>query len=639
MCGILGVFNHRGVAMSEQDLIRMRDCMTSRGPDDAGIFVCQDTEHFVGLGHRRLSIIDLSPLGRQPMATADGSLWIVFNGEIFNYRELRDILSGTGKYRFLSHSDTEVLLYGVREWGLEGCLKRIRGMYAFALYDKVEGSLTLVRDPLGVKPLYYLKDASRVVFASEIKAILAAPDVKPAINNQALYYYLTFANTPAPLTLFEGISKLEAGTYFTIDQHGRSKSVRYWDPAHFSPHGVSLPEQDYVEELRRLLRQSVSRRMVSDVPFGVFLSGGVDSSLNVALMAERLNRPVETFSIGIKDDPSNEFVYAREVAAHFKTNHHEAMIDDDDFISFLPRMAYLQDEPVADPVCVPIYYISKLARDTGTPVIQVGEGSDEIFAGYQTYHLFNGWNCEYYEPYLKLPHFFRSVASSLSSYVLSGEKQDALRRASQTDPLFLGNAIAFWDCEKSELLKAPFLPSRTSSRYIRDLEASLGIQDPLLRIIQVELKNRLPELLLMRVDKMSMANSIETRVPFLDEDLVAFALTIPSSLKFKNGQPKYILKQAARGLIPDAIIDRKKWGFCGSVTNMLSGRLAEYARTRILDSTLIAERFNRSAVENLFLSYRHQKRFNSFKIWNLLNLVLWHECWFQSSLSQNVLPR
>jgi asparagine synthase (glutamine-hydrolysing) len=513
-------------------------------------------------------------------------------------------------------------------------------MYAFAIFDQRARSMTLVRDPLGVKPLYYMHQKGALFFASEIKALLALPGIKPAINNQSLYDYLTFANALAPDTFFEGISKLEAGTYLQVDRQGQTRQQRYWDPTAFKPDSVARSEYEYVDELRRLLKQSVHRRMVSDVPFGVFLSGGVDSSLNVALMSELLDRPVETFSIGIKDDPSNEFEYARQVAAHFKTNHHETVIDDEDFISFLPRMAYLQDEPVADPVCVPIYYISRLARDAGTPVIQVGEGSDEIFAGYQTYHLFNGWNREYYEPYLKLPHLFRDLASSLSRSLLSSEKQDALRRASQMDPLFMGNAIAFWDCEKTELLKPSFLPSRTSSRSIRDLEVSLGIQDPLLRIIQVELKNRLPELLLMRVDKMSMANSIETRVPFLDEDLVAFALTIPSSLKFKNGQPKYILKQAARGLIPDAIIDRKKWGFCGSATNMLSGRLAEYSRARILDSPLIAERFNRAAVENLFLSYRQQKRFNSFKIWNLLNLVLWHECWFQSaSLFQKALPR
>ena len=632
MCGIVGFMaQDADSALTEHTLTIMRDQMIHRGPDDGGLYVHRNGASTIGLGHRRLSIIDLSPLGHQPMSTADGSLWIVFNGEIFNYRELRAELPGSVQAQFRSQTDTEVILYGIREWGLEGCLRRLRGMYAFALYDTGVGTLTLVRDPLGVKPLYYTHHRRCLTFASEIKALTAMPGFKPTINNQSLYHYLTFANAPAPDTFFEGVSKLEAGTYLTCDGQGRMQQQRYWNPASFQPGSSMTSEQDYIDELRRLLRQSVRRRMVSDVPFGVFLSGGVDSSLNVALMAELLDRPVETFSIGIKDDPSNEFVYARQVAEHFHTNHHEAVISDEDFISFLPEMAYLQDEPVADPVCVPIYYISKLARESGTPVIQVGEGSDEIFAGYQTYHLFDGWNRRYYEPYVQTPDFFRRSLYGIGKHLLSTEKQDALRRAALGEPLFLGNAIAFWDNEKSGLLKQAFLPPTTSSEYIHGLGKSLGIKDPLLQIIHIELKNRLPELLLMRVDKMSMANSIETRVPFLDEDVVSFALTIPSALKFKLGQPKYILRQAARGIIPDSIIDRKKWGFCGSATNMLSTRLADYARTRILDSPLIAERFNRDAIEAIFVSLREQKRFNSFKVWNLLNLVLWHERWFTAT--------
>ncbi len=638
MCGILGVFDHQGNTVSEQDLVLMRDRMRQRGPDDAGLFVYQDSGLFVGLGHRRLSIIDLSPLGQQPMATADDSLWIVFNGEIFNYKELRETLSQTGRYRFRSHSDTEVLLYAVREWGLEGCLQRIRGMYAFALFDKTDGSLTLVRDPLGVKPLYYHRSAARIVFASEIKAIMAMPGMMPRINNQAFYHYLTFANAPAPMTFFEGISKVEAGTYLSVSREGRVRCVRYWDPTSFTPHEASRSEQGYIEELRRLLRQSVARRMVSDVPVGVFLSGGVDSSLNVALMAELLDRPVETFSIGIAGDPSNEFTYARRVAQHFGTNHHEMIIDDDDFISLLPRMAYAQDEPLADPVCVPIFYISQLARQSGTPVIQVGEGSDEIFAGYQMYHLFDRWNRLAYGRYLKWPQAIRSFMYEWSRTRVSNEREDALRRACENEPLFLGNAIAFWDCEKVDLLHEPFQDHEYSSRYIGSLLRSLNVGDSLSGIIQTELKNRLPELLLMRVDKMSMANSIETRVPFLDEDLVAFALTIPSSLKNKHGRPKYILKQAARGIIPDEIIDRKKWGFCGSASNMLSSTLVQHARDRILDSPLTRERFRIEAVERLFEDHKKQKRFNSFKIWNLLNLVLWYDCWLVQPWKESDVP-
>jgi asparagine synthase (glutamine-hydrolysing) len=348
-------------------------------------------------------------------------------------------------------------------------------------------------------------------------------------------------------------------------------------------------------------------------------------------MAEQLDRPVETFSIGIKGDPGNEFDYARQVSQHFGTNHHELIIDDQDFISFLPRMAYFQDEPLADPVCVPLYYLSQLARESGTPVIQVGEGSDEIFAGYKTYHIFDQLNRFAFTPYARMPRFIRALFHSLSRGCVSSEREDALRRAYEDEPLFLGNAIAFWDSEKADLLCNRFQDCDRSSRYIGGLMQSIKTRDSLSRIIQVELKNRLPELLLMRVDKMSMANSIETRVPFLDEDLVAFALTIPSALKYKNGEPKYVLKQAARGIIPDAIIDRKKVGFCGSASNILSDRLVEYAKASVMDSSLIAERFHRDAVERLFMSHRTQKRFNSFKIWNLLNLVLWHERWIVQS--------
>lgn len=628
MCGIVGVFSNReGGALSEAALATMRDEMASRGPDDAGIFIHRKNDLFVGLGHRRLSIIDLSPLGHQPMATADGFLWIVFNGEIFNYRELREDLLRTGWYRFQSQTDTEVILYAIREWGLEGCLKRLRGMYAFALFDKLEGSLTLVRDPLGVKPLYYHFQEGLIAFASEIKALLAMPGMKRQIHDTALYHYLTFANTPAPQTLFDGILKLEAGTYLTVDRTGKRRQVRYWDPTRIAPWRFS--EEEAIEETRRLLRQAVARRLVSDVPVGVFLSGGVDSSLNLALMAERLDHPVRTFSVGLKGDPMSELEQARRVARHFGADHRELLIDEDDFLSFLPRMARAQEEPLADPVCVPLYYLSRLARESGTPVIQVGEGSDEIFAGYRIYHLFSEWDRKAYRPYLHTPALLRRLVYQVAKGAVPSEWRDALRRAADDEPLFLGNAIAFWDAEKRTLLKKPFLPKESSGSLIGRWTRELGIADPLLRITHVELKNRLPELLLMRVDKMSMAHSIETRVPFLDEDLVAFALAVPSALKVKNGTTKYILKRAARGILHDEIIDRKKWGFCGSATNMLTDRLTDFARERIMESPLIRERFHLQAVADLFEMHRKQQRFNSFKIWNLLNLVLWHASWLE----------
>jgi asparagine synthase (glutamine-hydrolysing) len=623
MCGIVGLLSRSNqYPLTKELIISMRDRMVPRGPDDAGIYLYKDEALQIGLGHRRLSIIDLSDLGQQPMSTHDGKLWIVFNGEIFNYQELRKQL--IDKYQFKSNSDTEVILYAVREWGLDGCLQRLRGMYAFALFDQLDSSLTLVRDPLGVKPLYYYIDNNIVAFASEIKALGINSYIKTTINQTALSHYLTFANAPAPNTFFSGIHKLEAGNYLKIDSKGNSKQIRFWNSTRYGEPDNNLDEATCIEQLRDLLRQSVARRMVSDVPFGVFLSGGVDSSLNTALMAEQLDHPVETFSIGIKGDSSNEFEYARKVAQHFKTNHHEMIINDDDFISALPKIAYFQDEPLADPVCVPIYYISKLARDSGVPVIQVGEGSDEIFAGYGMYHQFNKWNTNWYAQYLHIPKIIKTILYQLASGRIASHLDDALRRAMQNETLFMGNAIAFWDNEKTQLFKqTPEI--ETSSKYINQITKDLNITDSLLRIINLELKNRLPELLLMRVDKMSMAHSIETRVPFLDEDLVEFALKIPSALKFKNGETKYILKKAAEGIIPMDIIYRKKWGFCGSATNMLTDKIISYAYDNIMSSKLTTDMFNKQYIEKIFKQHKKQSRFNSFKIWNLLNLILWYE--------------
>lgn len=631
MCGFVGFYSWTDrVTLSEQQLVSMRDTMRPRGPDDAGLWCGRDAGLTIGLAHRRLSIIDLSDQARQPMSSADGLLSIVFNGEIFNYQEVRQSLVQTGRYKFQSQSDTEVLLSALYEWGVEESVRRIRGMYAFALYDRRDRSLTLARDPLGVKPLYYCACDGMLVFASEIKAILASPVVSRRINDEGLYHYLTFAHVPAPKTLFHDVFKLEAGTYLRQDPAGLRTVVRYWDAARVPVTHSRSDERDYIDELRRLLRQAVARRMVSDVPFGAFLSGGLDSTLNVALMAERLDRPVETYSIGLKGDAANEFESARLAARTFKTNHHEIEIDSGDFIRFLARMAYVQDEPLADPVCVPLFYLSELARRSGTPVIQVGEGSDELFAGYPNYALFARWEERYFRPYLQLPSALRRYGYYVGRLFGSPEWSDALWRASEGYPLFLGNAIAFWDREKDRLLNPKASMYAPSCQYVADLMRSLATYDPLDQIIRVELANRLPELLLMRVDKMTMANSVEARVPYLDEDVVKFALSLPGDLKIRLGQGKYLLRKAAEGLVPDAILQRKKWGFCGSATTMLDEKLIQYARATILHNALIAERFSMNEIHALFNRHRRSPRFSSFKIWNLLNLALWYECWFEN---------
>jgi asparagine synthase (glutamine-hydrolysing) len=631
MCGIAGVYAWRpGIRLDEPVLMAMREAITSRGPDDAGLLVRHGRRVRLGLAHRRLSILDLTPRGRQPMATGDGRLTIVFNGEIFNYRELRRALQESHGCDFHSDTDTEVVLQGLARWGLEAALRRFRGMYAFALFDRDDETLTLVRDPLGVKPLYYRAGPGDIMFASEIKALLAHPECGRAIDARALSHYLTFANSPAPHTLFAGVRKLEAGCYLRVDAAGACHNQRYWDPGVIAPER-SMSEADYVERLRALLRQAVARRMVADVPFGVFLSGGVDSALNVALMCEQMSRPVSTFSVGISGDPANEFAHARAVARSFGAQHREIEIGHRDFLAFLERMAYVQDEPLADPVCVPLFYLAKLARESGTPVVQVGEGSDELFGGYGMYHRFNAWNRYAYRPLAQLPRAARRALYRLAGSFGNAALSDAGRRALDGHPLFLGNAIAFWDCEKQGLLKEPPPSEWYASRLIHELEQTSRAEDSLLRMINVELRNRLPELLLMRVDKVTMANSIEARVPFLDEDVVEFALRLPSSLKFKNGIAKYILKKAAEGLLSPQVIYRKKWGFCGSATTIVTPELAAHAREVVLASPLIGALLHRPRVEELFRQHGLQPRFNSFKIWNLLNLALWHATWFEST--------
>src|SRR5262245_57920960 len=364
----------------------MRDTMTHRGPDDAGTYMSPDGR--VGLGHRRLSIVDLSAAGRQPMSNEDGSVWITFNGEIYNHASLRAALERKG-HTYRSRTDTETLLHLYEEEGPD-FVRQLEGMFAIGLWDARKGELLLVRDRLGIKPLYYAVLPGTVLFGSEIKAILAHPRVSRRIDLAAFYHYLTFIAAPAPRTLFQGVHKIPPATRVTIDRKGGIRSDTYWDPLDALPeNGVpGADEESCAKRIRDLLGQAIEKRMMADVPCGFFLSGGLGSSANVALMARLMDRPVRTYSVGFKDHPSyNEFDYARKVANLFKTEHHEVQIGSRDLLDFMPGLIFHQDEPIADWVCVPLHYVAKLARSTGTIVVQVGEGSDEQFFGYEHYLL------------------------------------------------------------------------------------------------------------------------------------------------------------------------------------------------------------------------------------------------------------
>jgi asparagine synthase (glutamine-hydrolysing) len=626
MCGIVGAFalESNGFAVTRPYLERLRDAMVHRGPDGHGLWIADDGR--IGLAFRRLKIVDLSDRASQPMSNEDGSLRLVYNGEIYNHVELRHELEAAGQHRWLTdHSDTEVILHAFEEWGID-CLHRLRGMFAFALWDARSKELWLVRDRIGVKPLYYSVHDRRLVFASEIKALLQDPQQERRVDEEAFYHYLSFLTTPAPRTLFAGINKLKPATWLRIGGDGTMREHRYWDVWDHVEPLEDASEDEIAEQLLGELRTSVRLRKVSDVPVGVFLSGGIDSSTNAALFSEGEIDAVKTFSVGYEGNHEsyrNEFDYARLMARHVAADHHERVLTLDDLIDFLPRMIQLQDEPIADPVCVPVYYVSKLARENGVIVCQVGEGADELFWGYPSWKTL--LRLQRYDE-LPVPKLVKEAAAG--GYRLLGKEDrreyELLRRACSGLPIFWGGAEAFSESAKRRLL---------SPRLRRELDglSSWQVVEPIRQrfdeaawepshlnwMTYVDLNIRLPELLLMRIDKMSMGVSLEGRVPYLDHKFVEFAMSIPERVKTNNGNLKHILKKAVRGVVPDELIDRPKQGFAVPVREWFSDVLGERARTELDDFCRKTDFLDHDQVARLIDAHRERE------VWYLLNFALW----------------
>ncbi|HEV7663712.1 MAG TPA: asparagine synthase (glutamine-hydrolyzing) [Chloroflexota bacterium] len=635
MCGICGVvtFGPTASAIDESTVRAMADTIVHRGPDDDGYYV--SPEKNVGLGFRRLSIVDLAT-GEQPMTNEDGSLWLVYNGEIYNHADHRPGLEARG-HRFHSHCDSEVILHLYEEYGPD-CVHHLRGMFAFALWDSRRRRLLLVRDRIGVKPLYFSVLPNALVFGSEIKALFGYRGLAPRLNEDALNLYLTFAAVPAPNTLFEGVQKLPPGHRLIVDTDtGQRTLERYWTPLPDQAevaYGRRSPEE-YAERVESMVRESIGLRMMSDVPYGAFLSGGVDSSLNVALMAELADRPVSTFSVAIKGDAaSDELGFARAVADKYGTRHHEVVIGENDFLDYLPQLVWHQDEPLADPVCVPLHAISEAARQSGTKVVQVGEGADELFSGYTSYAFFTDFHRRVWQPYQLLPRFMRQAAATTAQMLLTMDRADVVQRAAaEKGELFWGGAIPFYE---SHLRALEGRSDSAGRQAVAALYADVDGQQPrasqLDRMIGIELRQRLPELLLMRVDKVTMGSSIEARVPFLDHRLVELALAIPADVKYRDGVTKWVLKRVAErvGLNRDLIYRRKR-GFCGSASNMLSPRLLDRAEQDIVGSRFARARFEMAFVRKMFAEQRAARVDHNFRIWNLWNLVIWHACWFEGA--------
>jgi asparagine synthase (glutamine-hydrolysing) len=626
MCGIAGAltFSDSQFRVDAAYLERMIETIAHRGPDGAGTWVSPDRR--VGLGHRRLSIIDLAETASQPMSNEDDSLWVVFNGEIYNHADIRRELQELGGHRWKTdHSDTEVILHAFEQWGID-CIHRFRGMFAIALWDTRRRELWLVRDRIGIKPLYYSVHHGRITFASEIKALLEDPDQERVIDEEALYHFLSFLTTPAPMTLFRGVGKLPGGTWIRVRGDGSIDQSCYWDVLDHTEPLVGVPEKEIAEKIVGELRTSVRLRKISDVPVGVFLSGGIDSSVNTALFSEGETGPVKCFSIGYDGEYKsyqNELHYARLMAGVAKAEYHERLLTQQDLLDFLPKMVFLQDEPIADPVCVPVYYVSKLARDNGVVVCQVGEGSDELFWGYPSWKIrlrVQSWGD------LPVPNVLKTLGLTGLRFAgrQDGMEYEWLRRNIEHLPVFWGGAEAFTETHKQSLLSPRLrrcfagFSSWEAVRPIRQrFEDKAWQKSTLPWMTYLDLNMRLPELLLMRVDKMSMGVSLEARVPFLDHKFVELAMSIPESVKTRHGTLKHILKRAVRGLIPDELIDRRKQGFGVPVYEWFLDRLGRFARAELSAFCEETDILDLTAVNRLL------DRRDGQRAWYLLNLALW----------------
>jgi asparagine synthase (glutamine-hydrolysing) len=649
MCGICGIISIKepGRPVDIQVLNEMTDVMMHRGPDGRGIWVSDNSS--VAFGHRRLAIIDLSAKGAQPMANEDRSVWITFNGEIYNYQSLRRRLMDSG-HVFKSKSDTEVLVHLYEEVG-DDMVYAIDGDYAFAIWDGRRNRLFLARDPAGVKPLYYAWAGPYFIFASELKSILKHPFIQKSVDEEALYHYLTYLAVPAPMSMVKGVHKACSGEYITLDDAGRMEKRLFWEPI---PSQYRINENNLDLQLEELLAESVRKRLMSDVPVGVLFSGGVDSSLN-ALLFQKLVQPesVHTFNVWMAaSDYINESRSSRSMAEYIGTNHHSFELKEDDIIyrgGDIYDQAFWQDEPIADPASESLHFITQHARNMGMTVLQAGEGADEIFCGYDGYR--NWMNREKYlwTPLCKLP---RSIAA-LGYQLLGGlsipkwkKIADVLRRRSIGQDFFMSEAVGYYELEKMEILSPQFrqkVRGMDSFEIVRPLYERLREVAPQATFLQqltyIELRLRLPELLLMRADKLSMANSVELRVPFLDRSLVEFALSIPESFKLRNGISKEPLKRLATIKLQNSLEERHqrfdsngslnrlfygpKWGLGAPIEAWLRSKLGKRTRTFFQDNKEeFSEYFD---MEHVFERIDKEMTVGnqSYQLWAIYCFTLW----------------
>ena len=624
MCGICGIAipNKMNRDVDESLLISMRDTLTHRGPDDAGVFVCGP----VGLGHRRLSIVDLGG-GHQPMSNEDGTVWIVFNGEIYNHLDIRTKLEQQG-HAYRTTSDTETIVHLYEEKGARA-VEDLRGMFAFAVWDSKRRKLVLARDRLGIKPLYYtVSDYGVICFASEIKALIEARAVRAELNYDALADYAANRSTSGEETLFRGVKRLPPGHTLTWCD-GQIKIERYWDVSFRKP-DQPKSDRELVDRFEELFRESIRLRLMADVPLGMFLSGGIDSSAIAAVMSEMVAEPIKTFSVAFEEREANELDYARIVARAFKTDHHEIIVSPEQFFDALPSLVYQEDEPIAHPSSVPLYFVSRLASDH-VKVVLTGEGSDELIAGYDKYRK-TVFNISLGRAYHK---FLPSSLRRLPQRAILGMNNTSRigRKLSRTflclkpeiQEIYFDNFSVFSRAMQPELFTAQTRermtdrdPYRTPLMHINQSDAGSLLD----QLLAADLKTYLHELL-MKQDQMSMAASIESRVPFLDHKLVEFVSALPERMKLRGLKTKYILRRSMRGRLPEEILTRKKMGFPVPVGAWLRGPFRH-----VLDEYVLGERargraiFDSRFVETLVARHLAGED-HAERLWMLINFEVW----------------
>jgi asparagine synthase (glutamine-hydrolysing) len=617
MCGIAGIVDFETDMPPQEELLgRMTNALVHRGPDDSGVH----TGPHVGLGHRRLSIIDLSG-GRQPMSSTDGTKIIVFNGEIYNFQEIRTKLSGCG-HVFGTRSDTEVLLKAYEQWGTE-CLQHLRGMFAFAIWDATAGRLFAARDRLGKKPLYYFRTRKKIFFASEVKALLELDGVDRSVNLDAIDCFLSLGFVLAPHTIFSRIEKLPAGHYLLFDRTGITNK-RYWNLFEYD-NLEKFKLAEAVSSVKRTLEEAVSLRMISDVPIGAYLSGGLDSSIIVGIMSRHSTQPVRTFTVGYVNAPEHsELEYARLVAKHFMTDHREIILEPGNFFDLIRKMVWHLEEPIGDQACIPLFLLSEKAREQVTVMLS-GEGADELFGGYNIYLLMQVLGY-----YGKLPSYVRDKIGLFLLRKRLGHRRAIKYVEWSRKPLsrrYLGDMADLSEDAKSRLYTPEFSEAcrRSSGPRIEEIYQEVPNSSAVDQMTYLDINTWLVEDLLLKADKMTMAASVELRTPFLDHELVEISRRVGSRAKIRGITKKWLLKEAYRDLLPRAIVSRAKKGFPVPLSAWFQEDLND-----LVSDVLLSDRakqrgyFNSRFIEGMIRDQRIGRADYSKTLWSLLVLEFWH---------------